>query len=122
MNPNNRWVKKAEMIPWDDIEERYAKLFPSNTGVSAKPLRMTLGSLLIQKQLEFSDRELVEEIAENPYLQYFVGLPGYQTEAHYVPSLIVEFRKRLTDEIIGEINEMIIEYNIPKDPGDVGIS
>ena len=82
----------------------------------AKPLRMALGSLLIRKQLGFSDRELVEEITENPYLQYFVGLPGYQTEAPFVPSLLVEFRKRLTDEIIGEINEMIKEYNTPDDP------
>lgn len=24
MNANNRWVKKAEMIPWDKIEEKYA--------------------------------------------------------------------------------------------------
>ena len=122
MNPDNRWVKKAETIPWDAIEERYAKLFPSNTGVPAKPLRMALGSLLIQRQLGFSDRELVEEIRENPYLQYFVGLPGYQSEAPYVPSLLVEFRKRLTDEIIGEINEMIIEYNTSGDPGDGGAS
>ena len=122
MNPDNRWVKKAETIPWDAIEERYAKLFPSNTGVPAKPLRMALGSLLIQRQLGFSDRELVEEIRENPYLQYFVGLPGYQSEAPYVPSLLVEFRKRLTDEIIGEINEMIIECNTLDDPGDGGAS
>ena len=28
MNPENRWVKKAETIPWDAIEEKYAKLFP----------------------------------------------------------------------------------------------
>lgn len=66
MNPDNRWVKKAETIPWDAIEERYAKLFPSNTGVPAKTLRMALGSLLIQRQLGFSDREPVEEIRENP--------------------------------------------------------
>ena len=26
MNENNRWVKKAKMIPWDKIEEKYAKL------------------------------------------------------------------------------------------------
>ena len=26
MNPNNRWVKKAAMIPWDTIEAEYAKL------------------------------------------------------------------------------------------------
>lgn len=27
LNPDNRWIKKAELIPWDDIEQRYAKLF-----------------------------------------------------------------------------------------------
>ena len=25
LNPDNRWVKKAELIPWDEIEQRYAK-------------------------------------------------------------------------------------------------
>ena len=116
MNQENRWIKKAETIPWDAIEEKYARLFPSKTGMPAKPLRMALGSLLIQKQLGFSDRELVEEITENPYFQYFIGLPGYQTEPPFVPSLLVEFRKRLTDDILGEINEMIIAYNTPDDP------
>lgn len=72
---------------------------------------MALGSLLIQKQLGFSDRELVEEIMENPYFQYFIGLPGYQTEAPFVPSLLVEFRKRLTDDVLSEINEMIITFH-----------
>lgn len=116
MNPENRWVKKAETIPWDAIEEKYAALFPSDTGMPAKPLRMALGSLLIQKQLGFSDRELLEEITENPYLQYFIGLPGYQMEPPFVPSLLVVFRKRLTDEILSEINEMIIDFNTPDDP------
>lgn len=49
MNPENRWVKRANMIPWTDIEDKYAELFPSHTGMPAKPLRMTLGSLIIQK-------------------------------------------------------------------------
>ena len=53
MNQENRWIKKAETIPWDAIEEKYARLFPSKTGMPAKPLRMALGSLLIQKQLGF---------------------------------------------------------------------
>ncbi len=117
MNPENRWVKKAELIPWDEIEDRYAGLFPSHTGMPAKPLRVALGSLIIQKQYSYSDRELVEQITENPYYQYFIGLHGYQQKAPYAPSLLVEFRKRLTDEIFGEINEMIIRYNHPDDPG-----
>ena len=111
MNPENRWIKKASAIPWAEIEEKYSSLFPSNKGNPAKPLRLALGSLLIQKQYGYSDRELVEQITENPYYQYFVGLPGYQMEAPFVPSLLVEFRKRLTDEILSEINEMIIEFN-----------
>ena len=116
MNPENRWVKKASAIPWEAIEEKYAKLFPSKTGMRVKPLQMALGSLLIQKQLGFSDRELVEEITENPYLQYFIGLPGYQTEPPFVPSLLVEFRKRLSADVLAEINEMIIDFNNPDDP------
>ena len=118
LNPENRWVKKAETIPWDAIEERYAQLFPSNRGVPAKPLRMAFGSLLLQKHLGCSDRELVEQITENPYFQYFIGLPGYQMEAPYVPSLLVEFRKRLTEDILGDINDMILEYNTPDDHDD----
>ena len=75
----------------------------------AKPLRTALGFLLIQKQLQFSDGELVEEIRENPYFQKFIGLLGYLDAI--VPSLLVEFRKRLTAEVLEEINEMIIDYN-----------
>lgn len=111
MNPENRWIKKAQTIPWNAIEDRYAQLFPSTTGMPAKPLRVALGSLLIQKQYEYPDRELVQQITENPYYQFFIGLPGYQQEPPFAPSLLVEFRKRLTDEILGDINEMIIEFN-----------
>ena len=120
MNPENRWVKKADTTPWRDIEERYAALFPSDTGMPAKPLQTALGSLMIQKKYDYSDRELVEQIRENPYYQYFIGLPGYQDEQPFSPSLLVEFRKRLTDEILIEINEMIYEYNTPDDPPSTG--
>ena len=35
LNSDNRWVKKAEMIPWDEIEQRYAKLFTNRKGNDA---------------------------------------------------------------------------------------
>jgi len=81
---------------------------------------MALGSLLIQKQLSFSDRELVDELTENPYFPFFIGLPGYTGKAPFAPSLLVEFRRRLTDDILGEINEMILDYNHPDDSGPSG--
>lgn len=114
MNANNRWIKKAEMIPWDKIEEKYAELFPSETGMPAKPLRMALGSLLIQKKYGYSDEELVEQLRENPYYQYFIGMPGYEDKYPFVPSLLVEFRKRLSEDILNEVNEIIISSAIPE--------
>jgi IS5 family transposase len=109
LNPENKWIKKAEMIPWDMIEDKYAALFESTTGTVAKPLRMALGSLMIQKEYGYSDRVLLEQLQENPYYQYFIGLPGFQLEAPFVPSLLVEFRKRLTENIMIDINEMILK-------------
>ena len=45
----------------------------------------------------------------------------YQQNAPFVPSLLVEFRKRLTEEVLNEINEMIIDYNKSYDQdGNVG--
>lgn len=108
MNPNNRWVTMANQVPWEEFEEKYAGLFPSDTGNVAKPLRMALGSLIIQIKYGFSDRELVEQLTENPYYQYFIGLPGYQESAPFDASLLVAFRKRISARMLMEANEYII--------------
>ena len=110
MNPNNRWIKMADSIPWDEFEIKYAKLFPSDTGNVAKPLRMALGALIIQTKFQYADRELVEQITENPYLQYFIGLPGYQEEAPFDASTLVLFRKRISAEMLMEVNEYLLAH------------
>lgn len=109
LKENNRWVKKAQTIPWLDIEKRYAKLFTNRKGNVAKPLRLALGACIIQAEYGFSDEETALQIQENPYLQYFCGYAGYDDERlPFDPSLMVYFRKRLTPKVLGEINEMII--------------
>jgi hypothetical protein len=119
LDPENRWVKLSEIIPWDDIEEKYAELFPANCGMPAKPLRMALGALIIKEKCGFSDRETVEQIKENPYLQYFIGLEEFKTEAPFDSSLMVHFRKRLgVDEII-DINEMICRAKAEDENKDI---
>lgn len=78
MNPKNRWIDLADRIPRDVFEVKYAELFPGSIGNVAKPLRMALGFLVIQTKFQYPNCELVEQITENPYLQYFTGLPRYQ--------------------------------------------
>ena len=109
LKESNRWVKKAQTIPWSEIEKRYAALFTNRKGNVAKPLRLALGACIIQAEYGYSDEETALQIQENPYLQYFCGYPGYDDEKlPFDPSLMVYFRKRLTPEVLGEINEMIL--------------
>ena len=69
---------------------------------------MAFGALLIQKEYGYSDEETVLQIQENPYLQFFVGMPGYQEDKPFDASTMVHFRKRLTAEMLNEVNEEII--------------
>lgn len=108
MDPNNRWVKMAASIPWEQFERKYARMFKGKNGNVAKPLRLALGSLIIQTKYQYSDRELVEQLTENPYYQYFVGLPGYQENPPIDASTLVLFRKRLKPDVIMEANEYIL--------------
>ncbi len=110
LREDNRWVKKAQLIPWNKIEKKYAELFPSKTGNVAKPLQLALGACLIQQEFGYSDVEVTLQIQENAYMQYFCGYSGYDdSKPPFEASSMVHFRKRLTPEIIAEINEMIIQ-------------
>ncbi len=60
-------------------------------GAPAKPIRMVLGALILKERCGCSDEELVEQIKENPYMQYFIGLPTFQKEAPFDPSMMVHF-------------------------------
>ena len=108
LNPENRWCKLAAMIPWEIAEERYIEsLGNPNAGQKAYAVRMALGTLIIQNKKNLSDRETVAEITENPYLQYFIGLPVFVQEPPFDASLLVHFRKRLGKDIINELNELL---------------
>jgi Transposase domain (DUF772) len=106
---DNRWVIMAKLIPWAEVEEEYAKKFTIVLGAPAKPSRMALGALIIKEKLGISDRETVEQIKENPYLQYFIGLNSYRNEAPFEASMLVHFRQRLGVDLVNEINIKMCE-------------
>ena len=112
LNEENRWAILSKKVPWQEIEKDYKeKLGNTEMGAPAKSLRMALGSLIIKEKLQISDREVVEQIRENPYLQYFVGLDGYKDEAPFDASMMVHFRKRLDGKLIQKTNEILFgEY------------
>jgi IS5 family transposase len=119
LNKENRWVLLADLIPWDAVEEKYAKLFVTNNGRPALPVRVALGALIIKQKSKLPDEELVEYIRESPYLQYFLGYEGYKDELPFDPSMMVHFRKRLSGNILKEVNALIIEKHNKHDDDDI---
>lgn len=108
LDPNNRWVRMSKLIPWDEFEEKYSKNFEgSKTGKPAKPARMALGAHIIKEKLKLSDEETVQAILESPYLQYFIGLKQFTHKEPFDSSTMCWFRKRLTTEMLSEVNDYI---------------
>ena len=108
LDPNNEWVKLSKLIPWVEFEYRYEEHFESGTGQPACSARMALGSLLIMEDYQCSDERVVAEIAMNPYLQYFIGLPAFQYSAPFDSSMLTRFRQRITPEMLDWVNDRII--------------
>ncbi len=107
LDANNRWVTFSQCIPWDALAELYSQGF-SHTGRPGKDPRLVIGAMIIKHKLCLSDEETVEQIQENPYLQYFVGFPAFTTQLPFVPSLFVDIRKRMDKTLFANFEEEII--------------
>ena len=103
----NRWVKLASIMPWEHIEQIYMASFQSERGRPAISSRIAFGSIFIKENDNLTDEGTVAAIAENPYMQYFLGLTAFQAEPLFDPSMMVHFRKRFPVEEVAKINEYI---------------
>ena len=109
LDENNRWIRMSQLIPWEEIEEQYAKTFANerNDGRRGKTAREAFGALLVQEMLRLSDRETVEMIQENVYIQYFLGYHEFRQTQPFDASTMVHFRKRFNMKMINTINETL---------------
>ncbi len=105
----------AQLIPWSEFEAEYAENFASSIGAPAKSFRIALGALIIKEKLGTSDRETVEQIRENPYLQYFIGLSFYSNEIPFDASLLVHFRQRISVNLVNKVNQKMVK-NLRESP------
>jgi len=109
LDQTNRWIRMSQLMPWEEIEEKYAETFVNerNDGRRAKTAREAFGALLVQQMLGLSDRETVEMIQENVYIQYFLGYHEFRRTRPFDASSMVHFRKRINLEMMSAINETL---------------
>ena len=118
LSAENRWVKIANLMPWDMVEDLYAESFKGETedGRPPIPARIAFGAIYIKEQESITDERALEYIAENPYMQFFLGLSSFRQEPLFDESMMVHFRKRFPQEKINQINEELYRRTKPPKP------
>jgi len=106
----NRWVKLANIIPWDKLANIYYKKMNNDFGAPSLSARMVIGAVIIKHMLNIDDREVVAQIQENMYLQYFVGLSSFTTQEAFDPSLMVSIRYRLGQDVMEQFNLLVLQH------------
>lgn len=112
---HNRWVQLGDTLPWDKIELIYnSRLNNVNRGAGNKPARMIIGALLIKHKMNLSDRETIDAIRENPYMQYMLGLKEFVDVPVFDASLFVTIRKRLGEDDFNDMSESLLKLQIER--------
>lgn len=109
LDKDNRWVKLAGSIPWDKLANIYYRKMNADFGAPSLSARMVIGAVIIKHILNIDDREVVAQIQENMYLQYFVGLSSFTTSEPFDASLMVSIRYRLGPDVMEEFNRLVLQ-------------
>lgn len=105
IDEENRWLKVAQLIPWDALEQAYSRYF-SDTGRPAHDARLVIGLLLLKHMTGISDVEIVLLVRENPYMQAFCGLDNFAAGQLIDSSTLTYVRRRLKGKPIKELEQL----------------
>ena len=119
LRKDNRWVRLADIMPWEYIEDIYAKNLSGETGRPAISSRIAFGALFIKEFCHLTDEGTVQDIQENSYMQYFLGLHEFQADPLFDSSMMVHFRKRFPVEEAAKINEYVCTGKWPEEQRNV---
>ncbi len=97
LDMNNKWVKLAHRIDWDDVRQRFSIPLSPNGGHPPLDARLMIGLLIIKYTDNLSDEALCERWLENPYYQYFCGMEFFQHQLPFDRSSLSRWRKRLNE-------------------------
>ena len=114
LSPDNRWVKLSDKMPWDIIEAEYLKNIQPEKGRPCISSRIAFGACFIRNAENITDERTVQAIAENPYMQYFLGLKEFNPEPLFDPSMMVHFRKRFPVNFVSKVNEYLCTGKWPE--------
>lgn len=121
LNSKHPLFQLSEKIDWSVFEQAFSKHYSLTHGKPAKPIRRMVALLILKQLRNLSDESIVEQWSENSYYQYFSGEQSFCAHVPFVPTELVEFRKRIGTEGIELIFKESIRVN-GNDANDLHLS
>lgn len=109
LSEENRWVKLAKVVPWDELAAVYSNKLETGSGRKSVDIRLVIAALIVKHKLNLDDRGTIEMIQENIYIQYFCGFKNFTIKKAFDASLFVDIRKRLGGAEFDTFNKLVIE-------------
>lgn len=109
LSAENRWVKLAKVVPWDELAVVYSNKLETGSGRKSVDIRLVIAALIVKHKLNLDDRGTIEMIQENIYIQYFCGFKSFTNKKAFDASLFVDIRKRLGGDEFDTFNKLVVE-------------
>ncbi len=114
LNQSNRWIQLGFHLPWDALVKIYISKFSDKYGTPLTNPRWIIGSLIIKHVLNLSDEETLQIISENPYMQFFLDCNSFNPKFLFSPTIFVDIRKRLGNDIFNQFSDELIRISFPE--------
>ncbi len=56
LSAENRWVKVAKVVPWDELAAVYSNKLESGSGRKSVDIRLVIAALIVKHKLNLDDR------------------------------------------------------------------
>jgi transposase, IS5 family len=106
-HPTHDLIILRQLIPWQSIIDGLVPFYNLKKGRTGCALRTLSAVSILARLRQLSDRNVIEHIQENRYMQYFCHVPDQQLRTFMNPSTLCRFRKRVGQEGISLIEEQV---------------
>src|ERR687893_400935 len=96
-----------QLIPWQSIIDGLVPFYNLKQGRTGCALRTLSAVSILARLHQFSDRQVINHIQENRYMQYFCHVPDQGLRTFMNPSTLCRFRKRVGQEGISLIEDEV---------------
>jgi len=102
-DPTRKLVILRKIIPWESIIQSLSVYYDPCKGAYGKSLRSMVALQILRHLYKLGDANVVEQVKENRYMQYFCNVPDEDLATFIDSSTLCIFRQRLGIEGIEQI-------------------